>query len=95
MEFEWDEDKRLTNIDKHGIDFRAAITIWERPILDPAALRLIEGEIRPTAIGSIGEDEILIAVVYTMRDDCIRLISARRARRHERQYYQDQFGRGR
>jgi uncharacterized protein len=94
MEFEWDEEKALNNVDKHGIDFLDARRIWERPVIDPAGERLVGNEYRPTALGTIGEDEIIIAVVYTVRDGIIRLISARRARRNERQNYQDRFGRG-
>ena len=94
MEFEWDEEKRLANLEKHGLDFLDARRIWKRPVLDPAAHRVVEGEVRPTALGTIGEDEIIVAVVYTFRDDTLRLISARRARRNERKSYQDRFGRG-
>lgn len=94
MEFEWDEDKRRANLAKHGIDFLDARRIWSGPVLDPAALRLVDGELRPTALGMIGKDEIIIAVVYTVRDDILRLISARRARGNEREAYQDRFGHG-
>lgn len=94
MDFEWDEDKRRANQEKHGIDFFDARTIWAGQVLDPAAQRDVEGEARPTALGVIGEDEIIIAVVYTVRDGILRLISARRARRDERKDYQDRFGRG-
>lgn len=94
MEFEWDEEKRDANIAKHGIDFVRATSIWLHAIIDPAGERTVEGETRRLALGVIGEDAIVIAVVYTMRDGVRRLISARRGRRNERQYYQDQFGRG-
>jgi uncharacterized protein len=94
MDFEWDEDKALTNIEKHGIDFIDAVRIWERPVIDPAGERIVENEYRPTALGTISEDEIIIAVVYTVRDGLIRLISARRARRNEREIYKDQYKRG-
>jgi uncharacterized protein len=94
MEFEWDEEKARINVEKHGIDFLDARRIWERPVIDPAGERVVANEYRPTALGTIGEDEIIIAVVYTVRVGIIRLISARRARRNERQNYQDRFGRG-
>jgi uncharacterized protein len=94
MDFEWDGDKALFNIEKHGIDFRDAIRIWERPVIDPAGERIVGKEYRPTALGTIGDDEIIIAVIYTVRENVIKLISARRARRNERQYYQNQFRRG-
>lgn len=93
MEFEWDDDKRLANLSKHGVDFLDARLIWTRPVLDPADLRLVEGEWRPTALGLL-EGEVIVAVVYTLKGDVLRLISARRARRNERKTYQDRFGRG-
>jgi len=93
MEFEWDDDKREANLAKHGVDFLDARTIWTRPVLDPADLRLVDGELRPTALGMI-EGEIIVAVVYTLRGDVMRIISARRARRNERKIYHDRFGRG-
>jgi uncharacterized DUF497 family protein len=94
MEFEWDEDKRLANLEKHGVDFLDACSIWAGPVLDPVAQRMVEGEVRPTALGTIGEDEIIVAVVYTLREGALRVISARRARRNERKTYQDRFARG-
>jgi uncharacterized protein len=94
VEFEWDENKARTNIEKHGIDFFDAIRIWDRLVIDPADERIVSGEYRPTALGMIGEDDLIVAVVYTVRNSVVRLISARRARRNERQNYQNRFGRG-
>ncbi len=94
MQFEWDEKKRLSNLEKHGLDFWDAAKIWSNPIIDPAGERIVEGEYRPTALGIVGSDDIIVAVVYTARYDVIRLISARRARRNERKVYQDRYERG-
>ncbi len=94
MEFEWDEDKRVANLEKHGIDFLDARIMWRKPVLDPAGDRQSGGELRLTALGVIGEDEMIAAIVYTVRAGVVRLISARRARRVERKIYQDRFGRG-
>jgi uncharacterized DUF497 family protein len=94
MEFEWDEDKRRANIEKHGIDFVRATTMWLNPVVDPAESRTVAGETRFLALGIIGDDELIIATIYTERGDAKRLISARRARRNERRYYQDQHDRG-
>jgi uncharacterized DUF497 family protein len=94
MEFEWDEQKRRVNIAKHGIDFADACQAWEKPIIDPIDERFAGDEYRPTALGVIGADEIIVAIVYTPRDNVLRLISARRARRNERKIYQGQFARG-
>jgi uncharacterized DUF497 family protein len=95
MDFEWDEDKRRLNLVKHGIDFDRARSIWDGEALDPVQERVIGDEMRRIAIGTIGEDEFVVAVVYTDREDVRRIISARRARRYERQDYQSRFGRGR
>ena len=94
MQFEWDEEKRQANLEKHGLDFLDARLIWRGPVLDPCAERWIEGELRLMALGVVGEDAIIVAVVYTVRHEIVRLISARRARRNERKLYQDRFGRG-
>jgi uncharacterized DUF497 family protein len=94
MEFEWDEDKREANLVKHGIDFAQAITIWSGQVIDPSASRVNDGETRYLALGAIGNDDLVIAVVYTLRDDVRRVISARRGRRNERTNYKSQFGRG-
>lgn len=94
MEFEWDEDKRLSNLDKHGVDFNRARMIWSGEVIDPAAERRVDDEIRRLALGTVGEGEIVIAVVYTDRGQVRRIISARRARRYERERYQGEFGRG-
>ena len=94
MRFEWDEDKRLANIRKHGIDFAEAIEIWNSDVLDPAATRRVAAELRLLALGMLQTDATVIAVVYTHRDGVRRIISARRARRNERKNYQATLGRG-
>lgn len=94
MEFEWDEAKRLINLEKHGIDFRRAMQIWQRSVIDPYEDRVSDNEIRHIALGMIGDDASVIAVIYTLRHGKKRIISARRARRNERQAYQGQFGHG-
>jgi uncharacterized DUF497 family protein len=95
MEFEWDENKRLANLAKHGIDFVDAAAMWKQPVIDSYARRAHAGEMRITALGAYGPDEMIIAIVYTFRRDRLRLISARRASRHERQDFINEFGRGR
>ena len=94
MQFEWDETKRLGNIAKHGFDFIDAIAIWRKPVIDPVDVRAIGIENRAAALGVIGDDEIIVVVVYTIRGSTTRVNSARRARRNERKNYQNRFGRG-
>jgi uncharacterized DUF497 family protein len=94
MEFEWDEAKSAANLAKHGIDFGRASTIWRRRVIDPISVRMVGDERRGLAIGVIGEDDLVIAVVYTLRNGICRLISARRGRRDERTRYKSEFGHG-
>lgn len=92
MEFEWDEAKRLTNLAKHGLDFVGAKEIWRGDVLELPSSQDSHGEERHLAYGLVGGR--VITVVFTRRHNRIRLISARRARRYEREAYQNAFGRG-
>ena len=84
--FEWDEAKARANLEKHGIDFADAVTVLSDEmaitIPDPHA-----GEDRFVTLGSDALGRFLV-VVYTWRDDRIRLITARRATRRERKQYE-------
>jgi uncharacterized DUF497 family protein len=91
MEFEWDETKNQVNIAKHGISFLGAAHIFDGPTLEFVDERYGYGETRVAAIGAIGEADLL--VIYTMRGDVCRIISARRARRNERRAYRQIFPR--
>ena len=86
--FEWDERKRLTTLEKHGIDFRRAIEIFGGSTLVFPS-RQSESEERWTAIGIL--DQVEIAVIYTMRKQICRIITARRARRYERSEYHTRY----
>jgi uncharacterized DUF497 family protein len=90
--FEWHEDKRLTNIAKHGIDFIDAMQIWEDDVLEVPSDQPGHGEARYIAFGPLAGR--IIAVVFVRRGSVLRLISARRARDHEREAYTRAFGRG-
>jgi uncharacterized protein len=95
MRFEWDETKNRSNVVKHGIDFEYAKRIWDDinlvTILD---INSVEEE-RWLAIGMIGISSLLVAV-HTDRnrdgDDIIRIISARKATKHERSLYEKAVG---
>ncbi|HWU63457.1 MAG TPA: BrnT family toxin [Ensifer sp.] len=81
--FEWDEDKRISNIAKHGIDFPRAANALMQPHIEKSSDK--HGEVRTLAVCS--ETGRLIAVVYTMRGDACRIISARAARKNEQKQY--------
>jgi uncharacterized protein len=82
--FEWDEEKRLSTVKKHGIDFVDAAEIFSTEFLCLKARSDIEQ--RLIAVGML--QDIPIAVVFTKRDEVIRIITARRARKNEREYFQ-------
>ena len=86
MDFEWDEAKRLANIEKHEVDFRVAVFIFEGPVFEAADGREDYGEARLKAIGRDGEDTYI--VVYTWRGERRRIISAWKAGRNERTQYE-------
>ena len=80
-EFEWDEAKRLSNIEKHGLDFEDAVTLFDgQHIIAPA--KMAGNEARFFATGQIGD--FYVTAVYTLRGNTIRMISFRRARHAER-----------
>lgn len=82
--FEWDDNKRLANIEKHGYDFRVAVTIFEEAVVEVPHRR--HDEDRILALGRL--DNYVIAVVYTRRGQARRIISARRASKKERRLFE-------
>lgn len=84
--FEWDEAKNLANVRKHGIDFRDAVRIFEKPTLDIVDNRQDYGEVRVNSVGELSGTPIVM-VTHTDREEHTRLISARPATRPERAAY--------
>jgi uncharacterized DUF497 family protein len=85
-EFEWDDDKASTNWRDHGVAFHEAIAAFR----DTFAVERIDdredyGEERINLLGMC--EGVLIHVTYTERGERIRVISARRAERHEQDDY--------
>ena len=95
IRFEWHEAKNRSNKRKHAIDFETAQLVFDDPQCVSFVERVSDGEERWHAIGSI-ENIIVIVVVHTYReeasDEVIRIISARRATRHERKLYAQAIG---
>ena len=89
LSFEWDDDKAAANLTKHHVAFEdAALVFCDLQRLDRYDGREDYGEDRFLTIGLVGNVEL--AVAYTVRGDTIRLISARKAERHEqRDYWKD------
>jgi uncharacterized DUF497 family protein len=85
MRFDWDADKRVSNLAKHGVDFADVTVVFESRMLVIVDSRKDYGEIRYIGIGMSKGGEVTL--VWTERDDMIRLISARRAHAKERALY--------
>lgn len=86
--FEWDPNKQKINIEKHGIDFVDVAAIFNDINRIETTVMNESGEERYITIGTV--NNIILLVVYTLRGNSIRLISARRASKNERQYYKKQ-----
>ena len=84
MEFEWDEAKRLSNIEKHGIDFEDATALFDDHSVVERQSAFVHEE-RFTTTGRLKSE--LITVIWTRRAERIRIISATRARDGERRAY--------
>ena len=87
MRVVWDGRKADLNARNHAVAFEEAATVFS----DPLAL-IIEDVSDPENARIIGESEALriLLVVFVERDeDVLRLISARRATRHERRRYEE------
>jgi uncharacterized DUF497 family protein len=87
MDFEWDSAKEAANRKKHGVDFRTAARVFLDPHLIEFDERDAAGELRFSVIGLV--DGRMLFVVYTMRGDVVRIISARGAEPHEKRKYHE------
>lgn len=89
MKFQWDENKAAVNLSKHGISFEEARTVFDDPLYvdfyDPDHS---DEEERYIIVGESQQGNLLI-VSYTERADFIRLISARKVTRVEREVYEE------
>ncbi len=88
LNFEWDPQNAESNIEKHGVSFEEASTVFR----DPLSLSIDDplhstGEVRMVQIGSSHKNRLLV-VVHTERGDNIRIISARKATKEERNNYE-------
>ena len=84
--FEWDPLKNEMNEEKHDIPFEDAEYVFQDPRrIDVDATRLEHGEQRRKVTGRVGDR--VITLIYTLRGEHIRIISARKARPDERRTY--------
>lgn len=91
MYFEWDEKKNRENIRKHGFDFSDAWEIFQGPLVSDLDLLTDYGEDRWIVIGLLGSRTAV--VTFVMRGtQTIRIISLRKASRHERKKFEEEIG---
>ena len=86
LDFEWGDSKAAANFRKHGVTFEQAAYAFR----DPFAVEWIDksavyGEERVILFGMSGGQ--ILSVVYTERGERLRIISARRATKHEKDNY--------
>lgn len=91
LEFEWDEDKAKANLAKHGVSFLTASEIFVNECIVRVDDREDYGELRLIALGRV--ELSIYRVVFTGRSEhLIRIISAQKAAKHEREiYYRQAF----
>ena len=93
LKFGWDKSKAKSNYAKHGVSFNLARGVFK----DPFAFEVLDdrhdyGEERYVIIGMVEGD--LLYVAYAERDNIIRMISVRRATKHEQETYFQQASQG-
>lgn len=91
MKIEWDEDKSRANIRRHRIDFADVHPVFDGPMFVTLDTRRDYGEDRLIGIGFL-HDAVVVVVFVEKAEGAIRLISARKAERHERETFQEQIG---
>lgn len=88
--FEWDEAKAEINRRKHGVSFDLAAEVFDDPYAVAEQDRIVDGEPRWRSIGMAAGIAVLV-VGHTVRgqseDEIIRIITARKATRKEREQY--------
>ena len=85
MRFTWDEAKRQSNLEKHGLDFADAEKVFAGPMVLFEDTRRDYGEQRMIGIGLL--ETLVVLVVHVESDDEIRIISMREADRDETDLY--------
>jgi uncharacterized DUF497 family protein len=94
MRIEWDEEKARRNLAKHGVSFDAAAKVFEVPNRITELDWVVDHEARWRTIGRAG----FVTVIFLVHTDetledqtVVRIISARKADRYERQAYEQGY----
>lgn len=81
MRFTWSEAKRKTNLKDHALDFRDAPEVFEGPTFTFEDDRFDYGEKRYVTLGLLWG--VPVSMVHTETADRVRIISFRKATKHE------------
>ena len=88
--FEWDEKKASSNVQKHGVTFEEATTVLQDELsltIHDAPHSIAEERFAEMGLSSKGH---ILVVIYTERGNNIRILSCRKATAHERKAYETQ-----
>ena len=88
MKFEWDEAKNRQNIKKHGIDFADAWQLFEHTLFVWRDDRFDYDEERQIGLGMLNDMMVVFVAFVEKSADTIRVVSMRKAKKHEREKYE-------
>ena len=86
--FEWDFKKAKANLEKHGVSFEEASTVFKDTLSLTIDDPLHSSDEKRLVLIGISYNNRILVVVHTEREDNIRIISARKATKKERKYYE-------
>lgn len=91
MRLEWDEKKNHANWKKHKVSFELAQRVFEDPLVLSRLDQSESGQERWLTMGMAGSAVLVVAHTYSERsgEEAIRIISARKATRHEQRAYEE------
>ncbi|MBD1873578.1 BrnT family toxin [Nodosilinea sp. FACHB-131] len=89
MVYQWSPDKAAANLRKHGIEFADAVFVFS----DDLAITISDERFDEERFVTIGTDAVgrVLVIIYTLRGNEIRIISARKATRQERHQYEEEL----
>lgn len=89
VDFEWDSQKAIANMQKHKVRFELACEAFFDPFVCYLDEEIVGTELRERLVG-LTTTWLMLYIVYAMRGDVIRIISARKATKEERDLYENQ-----
>lgn len=87
VNFECDPRKNAASIRKHGIDFHDVVAMFDHPMLVALDTRTYYGEDRWIGMGLLPQHVAVVVFLEWEDEDTVRIVSARKATRHESQEY--------